>query len=127
MDLSTALALIDEYIAQLEDWQVSGAFSARYRSFENWLREYGCTARQITAIEGLVDEATGYSPEAIASLEDAQTVKIAIEGVCYSEVVGRRKKPSELGNPAGWARDHVAWGFGLSGYKPPEWEEDADV
>jgi hypothetical protein len=118
MEISYALMLIDEYIQSLEGWELNGAYQSHVQSFDRWLREYGCGSTELVLVAQIIQGTTGYSPVAIATLEDAGVVRAALYGVCNAEVLGRRRAAHEMDDPPRWAIANVEWVFKDDGDDP---------
>lgn len=118
--IAEVLSLIEEYIEVLHEWELSHAYVTHARSFESWLLNYGCSQEQRIQADLIIQEATGLPLAAIATIDDVETVKTALYGLCNSEALGRRRSPDELLDPGNWAIANVRFGFGLDGDDPAE-------
>ncbi|MGF1494920.1 MAG: hypothetical protein ACFBSC_21240 [Microcoleaceae cyanobacterium] len=112
MNVSEALALIDEYIDQLEDWEMSDAYARDAKSFFDFLKEYSAN---IGAVVNIIKLATGFSPIEIKSRGDAEQIRELLRRTQTSEFLGRRRSPAELESlgqsPGKWAKDNTEFAF----------------
>ncbi|MGL5083792.1 MAG: hypothetical protein ACRC8A_20105 [Microcoleaceae cyanobacterium] len=112
MDVSEALMLIDQYIDQLEDWEVSTAYYRDAKSFFDFLKEYGAN---IGAVINIIKLTTGFSPIEIKNRGDAEQIRELLRRTQTSEFLGRRRSPAELESlgksPGKWAKDNTEFAF----------------
>lgn len=118
--IAEVLSLIEEYIEELHEWDLGHAYVTHAQSFDRWLTQYGIDASGLKEVRAIVLDVVGHPLEAIASLDDAETIKAALYGLCNSEALGRRRSPEELSDPNGWAVENVRFGFGVSDHDPDE-------
>ncbi len=111
MDIHTALTLIEQYVESLQAWELKDEYDKAASSMFAWLRDYGCSHSDLGLACSIIQEATGYHPSHIRTLDDASVVKEAIYSAMNSECLGKRLRPTHKAKRVRWAIANVRFGF----------------
>ncbi|MEP1079264.1 hypothetical protein NDI52_28040 [Leptolyngbya sp. PL-A3] len=83
-ELTELLALIDEWVEQLEDWELEGKCRQSGHNFMSFMQERGV---RIKDLEAIIVAATGYRPKDLCTVDDAAMLRSAIANYEYSTTV----------------------------------------
>lgn len=97
MDINEALALIDEWVQELEEDQLNEQCRQSGRSFFQFMQSRGVNAAYMAR---LIIDVTGYNPAQLWRVEDAALLRDAIFRYEGSEAVTRIQEAQGRGNTA---------------------------
>ncbi len=89
--ISALLGMIDQWVEQLEDYELPAKCRQSGIDFFAYMQSRGVPLK---ALKNLIQQVTGHSPESLHTVDDAKLLKQAIANYEYSVVIAREGEMS---------------------------------